>query len=77
MTNVITTFLALILALNNFIFNYKYIFKLKDMSWKLSAHQVRLTRGLVKGEQKKLKPLVKQSLKAVLLNEKSKTQTKT
>ena len=47
------------------------------MSWKLSAHQVRLTRGLVKGEQKKLKPLVKQSLKAVLLNEKSKTQIKT
>lgn len=47
------------------------------MSWKLSARQVRLTRGLVKGEQKKLKPLVKQSLKAVLLNEKSKTQTKT
>ena len=72
MTNVITTFLALILALNNFIFNYKYIFKLKDMSWKLSARQVRLTRGLVKGE-----PLVKQSLKAVLLNEKSKTQIKT
>ena len=77
MANVITTFLALILALNNFIFNYKYIFKLKDMSWKLSARQVRLTRGLVKGEQKKLKPLVKQSLKAVLLNEKSKTQIKT